>query len=70
MDSKFKRITHLAVTTDPRKSTVVMAAVLSDGSVWCSQGEGDWVELQSIPGTESRHLQDGGGSSPKGSEGE
>ena len=57
---KFKTIRHIAVTTDPRNSTVVIVAVLDDASVWCTQGVDDWVELQGVPGTQVRETQDEG----------
>ena len=59
---KFKKIRHVAVTTDPRQSTVVIVSVLDDDSVWCSQGSDDWVELQGVPGTQARDKHDAGGS--------
>lgn len=55
---KFRTIRHVAVTTDPRNSTVVIVSVLDDGSVWCTQGVDDWVELQGVPGTQKRDTQD------------
>jgi hypothetical protein len=57
---KFRSIRHIAVTTDPRNSTVVIVSVLDDGSVWCTQGTDDWVELQGVPGTQVRERQDVG----------
>ncbi len=59
---RFRNIRHVAVTTDPRSSTVVIVAVLDDASVWCTQGTEDWVELQGVPGTQVRETQDAGGS--------
>ena len=56
---EFRKIRHVAVTTDPRKHSMVIVAVLDDGSVWCTQGDDDWVELQGVPGTEKRAVQDG-----------
>ncbi len=55
---KFRKIRHIAVTTDPRQSMVVIVSVLDDDSVWCSQGSDDWVELQGVPGTQVRDVQD------------
>lgn len=56
---EYRKIRHIAVTTDPRNSTVVIVAVLDDNSVWCTQGQEDWVELQGVPGTEVRASQEG-----------
>ncbi len=55
---KFRTIRHIAVTTDPRQSMVVIVAVLDDNAVWCSQGSDDWVELQGVPGTQIRSEHD------------
>lgn len=57
-EKKFRSIRHIALTTDPRNSTVVIVAVLDSGSVWCTQGTDDWVELQGVPGTQVRDVQD------------
>lgn len=57
---EYRKIRHIAVTTDPRNSVVVIVSVLDDGSVWCTQGTDDWVELQGVPGTQVRDVQDAG----------
>lgn len=57
---KYRTIRHVAVTTDPRSSLVVIVTVLDDNSVWCTQGAEDWVELQGVPGTEVREGHDAG----------
>ena len=57
-EKEYKKIRHIAVTTDPRNSTVVIVGVLDDASVWCTQGVDDWVELQGVPGTQVRETQD------------